>query len=109
MDPTVITPETFSQALSSGNHVMIVGIVLMILTFAIHYVIDGKISDNNIKIFSIVRGVATGIGTSLISVGPSNGDWKIAVIVGTAGLLLSQGFLDTIRSVIPSKTKAPTP
>ena len=40
MDPTAITPETFSQALSSGNHVMIVGIVLMILTFASDFLID---------------------------------------------------------------------
>jgi len=95
--------EQLGEALSTGSIPAIVGLILLLLAPAILYVTNGKVSSNVGAWISLFRGLAAGVASSLITVAATGSEnWWIALIMGCATLIASQGFLDKIRVLIPN-------
>lgn len=106
MEPTVetINYDGFVDALVSGDVVAVVAMFLLAIMVAVHGVTQGKISPTGAKVVSLVRGVVGGLTGHLLTAAVTGLDWRIALLAGVGGLLLSQGFIDLIRQLIPDYT-----
>ena len=104
--------EEFTEALSSGSIVMIVGLALMALAPLLGPELTDKLASQPKKIVSLIRALCIGIGVPLAGADILGLPWWVALLGAVYMALQSDGLRRTIWELIPGKkkdTKPPSP